>query len=398
MVQKKKEGALTLEEKRIVKGLLVQNWRNQDIQAWINGGRNGTVNGARISAVKKDANQQAATPEELDYWLKWKRATDPQTGLNRYDHERIIRAREAMVLAVQVFNSAGLRFKTEVFTMLANVAWTYMMHEHYIRRGVEIVKPDGKTMALSELWVRQDFPLSDGAKQNLRALKILRDEVEHKLLGKADLRWLGLFQACCLNFDKALCQLFGEHLTLASELSFALQFAKMNLDQVTTINKYELPPHIDAIDANVTAGMTPEQLNNIEFQFQVVYTMTAAPKSKAHIQFVKPESSEGKQIHNVLTKKVISDDEYPHKPGKVAKLVATKSQTPFTTHNLQQAIRLYKVRPRRGAPQPENTDKTYCIYHAAHKDYTYSDEWVEKLVAAVKDPVESANIKAVKIA
>lgn len=398
MVQKKKQGALTTDEKRIVKGLLAQNWRNQDIQAWINGGRNGTVNGARITAVKKDANQQAATPAEIDYWLKWKQATDPQTGLNRYDHERIIRAREAMILAVQVFNSAGLRFKTEVFTMLANVAWTYLMHEHYIRKGVDIVKEDGKTMALSELWGRQDFPLSDGVKQNLRALKVLRDEVEHKLLGKADLRWLGLFQACCLNFDKALCQLFGDQLTLASELSFALQFAKMNLDQVATLNKYELPPYIDAIDANVTAGMTPEQLNNIQFQFQVVYTLTAAPKSKAHIQFVKPDSAEGKQIHNVLTKKVISDDEYPYKPGKVAKLVTTKSKIPFTTHNLQQAIRLYKVRPKKGAPQPENTDKAYCIYHAAHKDYTYSDEWVEKLVAAVKDPAEFAKIKAVKLA
>jgi hypothetical protein len=40
-----------------------------------------------------------------------------------FDHERLIRAGEAMVLGVQVFNNPTLRFKTEVFTMLANVAW-----------------------------------------------------------------------------------------------------------------------------------------------------------------------------------------------------------------------------------------------------------------------------------
>ena len=40
------------------------------------------------------------------------------------------------ILAVQVFNSAGLKFKTEVFTMLANVAWTYLMHEYYSRRSL----------------------------------------------------------------------------------------------------------------------------------------------------------------------------------------------------------------------------------------------------------------------
>lgn len=170
-----------------------------------------------------------------------------------------------------------------------------------------------------------------------------------------------------------------------------------NLEQVTGLNKYELPPAIEAIDAQLTDGMTPDQLNDTEFQFQVVYTLTAAPKSKAHIQFVKPDSAEGKQIHNVLTKKVISDDEYPHKPGKVVKLVAVKTKQPFTSHTHQQAIRLYKVRPKRGAAQPENTDKLYCIYHSAHRDYTYSDEWVEKLVAAVNDGDELAKIRGVKV-
>jgi hypothetical protein len=142
--------------------------------------------------------------------------------------------------------------------------------------------------------------------------------------------------------------------------------------------------------------MTPEQINNIEFKFQVVYTLTAAPKSKAHIQFVKPDSVAGKEIHNVLTKKVISDEEYPHKPGRVVKLVANETKKRFTSHTHLQSIRFYKVRPKNGAPQPENTDKTYCIYHAAHKDYTYSNEWVEKLISAMNNAEEFEKIKAVK--
>lgn len=397
MAQKKKEGALTPEEKRIVKGLLAQNWRNQDIQAWINGSRIGTVNGARISGVKKDADQQAATPEEVEYWLKWKKATDPQTGLNRYDHERLIRAREAMIFAVQVFNSAGLKFKTEVFCMLANVAWTYLMHEYFTRQGVNIVKADGKTMALSELYGRNDFPTSEGIKQNLRALKVLRDEVEHKLLGKADVKWLGIFQACCLNFNKTICELFGDHLSLAAELSFALHFAKMNLEQAATLNQYELPGHIDAIDANVTAGMTPDQINSLEFQFRVIYTLDAASKSHAHFQFVNPESQEGKEIHNVLAKKVAADELFPHKPSVVVEAVAAKAAVPFTSNDHTKAWKLFKVRPKHGAAQPSNTDKRYCIYHPAHKDYTYSDEWVARLVEEATDAERLAAIRAAKL-
>ena len=394
-----KGASLTPQERRVVKALIASGWKNQDINALINAGRHTTVNFGRISGVKKDANQGAAGDDEVAFFQLHRRAYDLQTGLNRYDDERLIRAREAMILAVQIFNSAALKFKTEVFCVLANVAWTYLMHEYYTRKTqVQIVNVDGFSMPLSEIIERSDCPLTDGIKQDLRVLKLLRDKVEHHLLGKADVKWLGLFQACCLNFDKAICNLFGPRLTLASDLAFALQFAQMNLEQVAIANKYEVPSDIEAIDAQLTEGISPEQLNNTEFQFQVVYTLTAAPKSKAHIQFVKPDYAEGKQIHNVLTKKVISDDEYPHKPGKVVRLVMTKTKKKtFTSHTHLQAIRLYKVRPKRGAPQPENTDKSYCIYHSAHGDYTYSDEWVAKLVGAVSNADEFAKLKAVKV-
>jgi len=398
-VAAKSKKGLTDLEKRIVKALIVKGWRNQDIHAWINIGRQTTVNFGRISGVKKNANQQPATGEELEYFTLRRQAYDPQTGLNRYEDERLIRAREAMILAVQVFNSAGLKFKTEVFTILANVAWTYLMHEYYSRKlSLKIVSEQGQSMALSEMIARADCPLQDGVKKNLNALKVLRDKVEHHLLGKADLKWLGIFQACCLNFDRAMCLLFGDKLSLSSDLAFALQFAKMNLDHVIQINKYELPEHITAVDALITEGMTSEQLNDTDFQFQVVYTLSAAPKSKAHIQFVNPDSAEGKEIHNVLSKKVIADELYPYKPGKVVKLVSAKTKTKkeFTSHTHQQAIRRYKVRPKNGSAQPENTDKAYCIYHAAHKDYTYSAAWVEKLVAAVTNPEELSAIKALQ--
>jgi hypothetical protein len=277
MAAKPKKGLTDL-EKRIVRALIAKGWRNQDIHAWINTGRQTTVNFGRISGVKNNPNQQPATGEEVAYFMLHRQAYDAQTGLNRYDDERLMRAREAMILAVQVFNSAGLKFKTEVFTMLANVAWTYLMHEYYLRKlAGNIVNEQGQSMALSEMIARPDCPLQDGVKKNLNALKIMRDKVEHHLLGKADLKWLGIFQACCLNFDRAMCELFGNKLTLASDLSFALQFGKMNIDNVTQINKYELPEQIAAVDALITEGMTPEQINDTNFQFQVVYTLTAAP-------------------------------------------------------------------------------------------------------------------------
>lgn len=397
MVARKKQGALTDEEKPIVKALLANGWRNQDIQALVNVGREATINSARITEVKADAEIVPATDEQVEFFKIRKQSYDPKTGLNLFDHERLIRAREAMILAVQVFNSPAMCFKTEVFTMLANVAWTYLLHEHYERNGVEIIGKDGNSLLLSQMIKKPDCPLTKGMKENLRSIKGLRDEVEHKLLGRADSKWLGLFQACCLNFDKAMCELFGKSLSLANELSFALQFSKLNLEQAATLNRYEIPAHIDAIDARLAEGMTDEQMADLEYQFRVVYTLDAVTKSRAHFQFVQPDTVEGKDIRNVLVQHKLADHVYPYKPGDVAKLVRQKTGAPFSAHNHTQAWRKFEVRPRSGAAQPENTNKDFCIYHAAHGDYTYSDQWVELLVSEVNDEAKCAELKGYKL-
>ncbi|TIR01631.1 MAG: hypothetical protein E5X64_28285 [Mesorhizobium sp.] len=302
-----------------------------------------------------------------------------------------------MILAVQIYNSAALKFKAEVFCVLSSVAWTYLLHEHYDRKGVIVVDADGNSLLLGQMIERGDCPLSPGTRDNLRVMKKLRDKVEHVLLGKADLQWMALFQANCLNFDKALCDLFGAQLTLSHELSFALQFARLNIEQASIVNQYEIPEHIAAVDAHLMEGLTPEQKASIEFQFRVIYTLDNAAKSKAHFQFFKPDSAEGKEIHNVLGYLKAADEMYPFKAGKVVDLVKDKSGLAFTGNDHIRAWRHYQVRPKTKAANPENTNKEYCLYHAAHGDYTYSQAWVNKLAEDIADPVKLAAIRAVKV-
>ena len=52
---RRREGRLTAEEEGIVKALLSQGWRNQDIQALVNIGRVATINSARITEVKQNS-------------------------------------------------------------------------------------------------------------------------------------------------------------------------------------------------------------------------------------------------------------------------------------------------------------------------------------------------------
>lgn len=397
MAKANQDAGLTKEEKRVVKALFTRKWRNQDIQALVNTGRKATVNFGRFSGVKKDEAQKAASDEEVAAYLAKKYAYNARTGLNAFDDERLIRAREAIVLAVQIFNSTALNFKTEIFAVLVNIGWTYLLHEYYDRKGVAIVDANGNSLLLSQMIVRPDCPLSEGIRNNLGALKVIRNSVEHKLLGRADAKWFGMFQACCLNFNKALCDMFGERLSLAEELGFALQFSRPNVEHMALAMKYDVPAHIDAIDAKLAVDFTEAQRADLEYEFRVIYTLSAAAKTRAHIEFVRPESAEGKEIQNVLVQYHAADHLYPHKPGQVCKLVSQRTGKAFTSHNHTQAWKLHKVRPGSNAKQPENTVKDFCIYHAAHRDYTFSEKWVERLVDEVNDDAKFAAIKGVKV-
>lgn len=371
--------ALTAEEKRLVKAMLNAGERNQDIHILVNYGRRPTVNVGRISPVRNDDIQPASTDEVAKY-KQMKRSFDPVTGLNPYTDEKLIRSREAMILAVSVFNNASYRFKTEVFSMLSNVAWCYLMHDYYERKGISPTYSDGTTWALSYMLEKGDCPLSSGIKQNLKAIKAIRDEVEHRLFGRSDGNWLAIFQACCLNFDKTIVAWHGDKVSLQNDLSVALQFGKISIDQASQVHSYDIPPNIAALDASLITGKTEAELNDIEYQFKVVYTLDSASKSKAHIQFVSPETQEGKDIHNVLQKYRVADEMYPFKPHDVVREVQ-KAGRIFSTSDHTNAWKKYKVRPSKDASAPEKTDKSFCIYHAAHKDYTYNKAWVDKLIA-----------------
>ncbi len=397
MLLRNPEGALTDHEKRIVKALLAEGWRNQDIQALLNIGRAATINSARITEVKKNGEIIPASPDAVDLFKAKKQRYDPKTGLNEFDHERLIRAREAMILAVQIYNSPTLRFKSEVYCVLANIAWTYLLHEHYQRKNVPIVGLDGRTLLLGQMLNRADCPLSRGIKDNITSLKLIRDAVEHQLMGRTDRSRSPLFQSCALNFDKTICTLFGDELSLKDDLSFALQFSKLSLEQISALQDYEIPEHIKALDARLIEGMTDDQLRDVEYQFQVVYTLDASSKSQSHFRFVSPGSEEATQIHAVLQKYKPADELYPHKPSKVVVVVAEKTGKAFNMFTHAKAWMKYRARPKNRSVRPAETNKEYCIYHAAHGDYTYSDKWVDHLVKMVRDVEEYQSLLAWKI-
>lgn len=373
-------GSLTPEEKSVVKALLQSGERNQDIQALVNIGRTATINSARITEVKRSTSILPAPKATVDFYRLKKQRFDSVTGLCAFGDERLVRAREAMILAVELFNTPRVAFKAGVFSMLSNVAWTYLLHEHYERAGVTIIDEHGYSLLISQMTARHDCPLSKTAIKNLEALKKIRDVVEHLTIGPFDQKWLPIFQSTCLNFERYITILFGQRLSLGSELGFALQFAKMGPSEIANLQAYDLPPHIASLDAGLKANLSEGEEDNLEYQFKVVYTLTSASISGAHFQFIQPGSAEGEEIQNVLLKFKPSDELYSLKPTQVVIAVNAASSRNFTSDTHQRAWKIYKARPKWGVANPSATNRTFCLYNSAHGDYTYSNEWVAFLV------------------
>lgn len=339
-----KTPSLTEFERKIVKRLLSDGQSYQDVQQLINTARRPSVNPGRFGGWKT-WEVEIASDEELSRFKYEKSLVDLKTGLSPIDDERLFRSREAMIAAVDLFNSSTMIFKFDAFPVLSQIAWTYLLHEYYNRKGVEIINGDGNSLLLSQMLNRQDCPLEPDVCKNLCAVKILRDAVEHSLLSSIGRTYWPLFQANCLNYDRAIRKLFGDEVGLQANLSVALQFGQMSLDHLTNLQAYDLSPAIEAIDAAILeqAGVTGDE--GPSYQFKVSYHFEKATKGDSHIVFNKNNPS-GPNVKNVLTQKVVGDELWPHKPGVVVQLVKDKTGREFNHHHHQLAWKKFGARPR----------------------------------------------------
>lgn len=129
--------------------------------------------GSKHKAIK------AASAEDLDAFLATWPDVDHETGLSIRGDELLIKAREAMIAAVQTFNSAGLTFRAELFIVTSVIAWTYLLHAWFKREGVDYRYPNQKTKEgadkyweLGQCLKHARCPVSDGAARNLQFLLV----------------------------------------------------------------------------------------------------------------------------------------------------------------------------------------------------------------------------------
>lgn len=52
-------------------------------------------------------------------------------------NELLKKSRKAALAAVQVFNNPAITFKSEIFVVMMVISWTYLLHAHFHKQGIE---------------------------------------------------------------------------------------------------------------------------------------------------------------------------------------------------------------------------------------------------------------------
>jgi hypothetical protein len=300
--------------------------------------------------------------------------------------ELLAKSREAGLAAVQIFNSPLLTFKSEIFIVLMNIAWTYLLHAYYRKQKVEYryfkekhgrrffnktKSGANKHWELAQCLDYSGSPIDSDTANNLRFLIGIRHEIEHQMTSHLDNALSAKFQACCLNYNQYLKTLFGDKYGIDKFLSLSLQFSAISQEQAESLPDADtMPPHIKAFVQGFERDLKDEEFNSPRFAYRVLFVAkTANRKGQADqvIEFVKADSPLAKDLNKAYT--VIKETEKPkHRPSGI---VLEMKKEGFKGFNMPAHTNLWK------SLDAKNPSKGFGV--AVENAWYWYDSWVDEV-------------------
>jgi hypothetical protein len=388
MPVRRKGNKLEFWEVALIKAMVADGrWPNdQDILAYFTRPTRSINHRAigEIRARKKHIDIVAATPDDLGRFISSWPELDAETGLSLRGDELLIKAREAMIAAVHTFNSAGLTFRAELFIVTAVIAWTYLLHAWLKREGIDyrhkinqggekvVVKtPSGeeKYWELSQCLKCVNSPVKPGARDNLTYLLELRNEIEHRSTSKVDDAVSAKLQACCINFNEAIKDMFGTQYALEHRLPIALQFVSLSPDQRALLKRASaLPRHIETMMDRFEQHLTPEQRADPRYAYRVYMVHKSANRpggADLAVELV-PAGSDISEKFNLALKEVEKKKYLP------TEVVRKMNEEGWRRFSLTRHTELWK---RLGAKDPKKGFGAVAV----GKQWCWYEPWLQKV-------------------
>jgi len=232
------------------------------------------------------------------------------------------KAREAAILAVEIYNRPATSFRSAGYIVLMNVAWTALFHSLFLRKRIkpyyrkkgssrryERIEGDYKTWELSEC-VKQFYKdQQPAARKNLEFFISLRNKIEHRFLPELDIEIFGECQAMLMNFEALLASEFGSKQALIGGLPYALQFSKTLAPAQTAAMRGAAKQHLQSVRkfvATFKSSLSDDVQSDASYSVKVFLVPKVGVHAKSSdlaIEFVKYDPSkpeEMKQYERVI--------------------------------------------------------------------------------------------------
>jgi hypothetical protein len=349
-------------------------------------------------------------------------------GLRLQVKAALEKARDSAVLAVEVYNKPAVKFKSGGYITLMVIAWTSLFHAIFFNRKTKpyyrksnrrFVKIDGdlKHWELDEC-LRQYYATAtnEPVRKNLEFFILLRNKIEHRSMPQLDPTIFGECQAMLLNFDEVLEREFGAKFCIRESLSFALQLFPSSENLAEAVKRSPETKRVVDFVQQFRSTISSDVTASGKYSFKAFLIQVANHKSQnaLPIQFVhydKLSEDEKKQLSQLIA--MVKFKEVPVtnldviKPSDVVRKVQLGLGNPklvrggkevdrFNLDAHSRCWRKYNVRPSKGSKTPEETQWKYCVYDKMHKDYGYTQEWVDFLIQKLKDPAEFDSLYGVE--
>lgn len=316
--------------------------------------------------------------------------------LPRSVKELLSKSIDSATQAISTYNDPRSSFRTGNFTVLMIIAWTALTHAYFEREKVNYfykekngrykkIDGDKKAWELSKT-VTEIFDETDPIRKNIELFIKLRNKIEHRNLPALDKELAGESQALVLNFEDWLVTKFGERYILIDTLFVPIQLSR-SLKRTLPVSKDE--KSVINFVKDYRGLLEPEIENSQNYSFKVYLIPKIGnhrSSSDSAIEFVKynpdnPQEMEkyDKAVVAIKEKQVPVANVHLLKPSMVLEKLKEKGY--IKTINWHTDMwRKYKVRPASNAPNKSNCKSDYCVYDKPHRDYLYTDAWVQHLI------------------
>lgn len=306
------------------------------------------------------------------------------------------KSQDSALQAVSTYNDPRSSFRTGNFTILMIIAWTSLLHAYFESQKInyfykkengryEYIDGDKKAWELGKC-VSEVFDVNDPIRKNIELFIRLRNKIEHRNLPALDQETQGECQALVLNFEHWLSEKFGKERSIIDTMFIPIQLSSSR----RTVPKSKTEENVIKFVKDYRSLLTADVEQSQQYQFKAFLV----PKIGNHrsssdiaIEFVKYDESNPTEMEKydkaivAIKEKIIpvaNSDVYL--PNVVIAKIKEKTGVEKSINWHTDMWKKYGVRPASNARNKAQTKTDYCIYDASHRDYQYTDKWVDMLV------------------